>query len=156
MQFNKYTHTHTHSVVVSFQGYQREANPQVGHEIPGAEEGAQTMQLGQAQLAQIVSSAMNQALTQHVQQIASNPPLPAAASTAAVQQVQPPIKIGVPVCEGDSAASCLTWSQRVVYQARACDFEAELTAAEGVRLSVEADGFSGSNVDPGRLRNTHV
>ena len=30
---------------MSFKGYQEEVNPQVGHEIPGAEEGAQMMQL---------------------------------------------------------------------------------------------------------------
>ena len=34
----------------------------VGHEVPGAEEGAQMMQLIQVQLAQIVSSAVSQAL----------------------------------------------------------------------------------------------
>ena len=77
----------------SFQGYHIEkVNPQVGHEIPGAEEGAQMMQLTQAQLVQIVSSAVSQAqLTQHVQQTVNNPPLAAVASTAAVQQVQSPI-----------------------------------------------------------------
>ena len=75
------------------------------------------MQLTQVQLAQIVSSDVSQALTQHVQQTASNPLLAAAASTAAVQQVQLPIKFDVPVFKGESAASWLTWSQRVVYQA---------------------------------------
>ena len=63
-------------------------NPQVGHEIPAAEEGIQMMQLIQVQLAQIVSGAVSQALTQHVQQTASNPPQVAAASTAAVQEVK--------------------------------------------------------------------
>ena len=82
-------------VAMSFQGNQGEVNPQVGHEMPGAEEGAQIMQLTQLQLAQIVSSAVSQALTQHMQHIASNPPLAGAASTAAVQQVQPPIKFGI-------------------------------------------------------------
>ena len=77
------------------------------------------MQLTQVQPAQIVS-AVSQALTQHVQQTASNPPLVAAASTAAVQQVQSLIKFDVAVFEGDSAASWLTWSQRVVYQTRTC------------------------------------
>ena len=48
-------------------------NPQVGHEIPGEKEGAQMMQLTQVQLAQIVSSAVSQALTQYVQQTASSP-----------------------------------------------------------------------------------
>ena len=62
----------------------------------------------------------------------------------------------VPVFEGDGAASWLTWSQRVVYQARACGFEAELTAVEGEGLSVGAGVFDGSNVDPVRLRNTHI
>ena len=81
---------------MSFQGYQREVNPQVGHEIPGAEEGAQMMQWTQKQLAQIVSSAASQALTQYVQLIADNPPIAAAASIAAVQQVQTPIKFDVP------------------------------------------------------------
>ena len=72
---------------MSFQGYQREVNLQVEHTISGAEEGAQMMQLAQVQLAQIVSSTVSQALTQHVQQAASNPPRAAAVSTAAVQQV---------------------------------------------------------------------
>ena len=76
---------------MSFQGYQGEINPQVGHEIPGAKEVVQMMQLTQVQLAQIVSSAVSQALTQYVQQIANNPPIAAAASAAAVQQVQTPI-----------------------------------------------------------------
>ena len=76
----------TAEVAISFQSYQGEVNPQVGHEIPGAEEGAQMMQLTQVQLAQIVFSAMSKALTQYVQQRANNPPLAAAASTAAVQQ----------------------------------------------------------------------
>ena len=63
------------------------------------------MQLAQVQLAQIVSSAVSQALTQHVQQTANNSPIAAAASAATVQQVQTPIKFDVPVFEGDSAAS---------------------------------------------------
>ena len=68
-------------VAISFQGYKGEVKPQVGQEIPAAEEGAQMMQLTQVQLAQIVSSAVSQALTQHVQQTASNPPLGAAAES---------------------------------------------------------------------------
>ena len=88
---------------------------------------------------------MSQALTLHVQQTTNIPPIAAAASTAAVQQVQSPIKLDVPVFEGDSAASWLTWSQRVVYQARACCFEAELAAAEGERVSVGADVFDRSD-----------
>ena len=43
-----------------------------------------------------------------------------------------------------------------MYQARASDFENELTAAEGGGLSVGADIFDSSNVDPVRLRNAHV
>ena len=43
-----------------------------------------------------------------------------------------------------------------MYQARACDFEAELKAAEGEELSLRADVFDGSNVDPVRLRNAHI
>ena len=85
-----------------FQGYQGEVNPRVGHQIPGAEEGTHMMQLTQVQLAQIFSSAVSQALTQHAQQTASNPPQAAAASTAVVQQVQSPIKFDVPVFEGDN------------------------------------------------------
>ena len=61
------------------------------------------MQLKQVQLAQIVSSAVSQALTQHVQQTANNPPIAAAAITVAVHQVQTPIKFDVPVFGDDSA-----------------------------------------------------
>ena len=44
-----------------------------------------------------------------------------------------------------------------MYQARACDFEGELTAAEGDGLSVVgADLFDSSNVDPLGLRNAHA
>ena len=68
-----------------------------------------------------------------------------------VPQLQPLIKFDVPVFEGDSAASWLTWSQRVAYQVRVCAFEAGLTATEGEGLSVGADVFDGSNVDPVRL-----
>ena len=131
-------------------------NPQVGHGIPGEGEGGQMMQLTQVRLAQIVSSAVSQVLTQHVQQTASNPPTAAVASTAKVQEVQTPIKFDVPVFEGDSAASWLTWSQRVVYQARAYGFEAELIAAEGEGLSFRANVSDQSNVDPVRLQNTHA
>ena len=63
----------------------------------------------------------------------------------------------MPAFVGDSTASWLTWSQRVLYQARASSIEYELTAAEGDGLSVGADIFdSSSNVDPVRLRNAHV
>ena len=74
----------------------------------------------------------------------------------AAQQLQTPIKFDVPAFDGDSTASWLTWSQRVLYQARASGFENELTAAEGDGLSVGADVFDSSNVDPVRLRNAHV
>ena len=95
------------------QSYQGEVNPQVGHKILGAEEGAHIMRLAQLQLAQIGSNAVIQALTQRV------------------EQVQTPIKFDALVFEGDSAASWLAWSQSVVQQARACGFDAELAAAEG-------------------------
>ena len=91
-----------------------------------------------------------------MEQTGSNPPLAAAPSTDAVQQVQSPTKFEIPAFEGDSAGSWLTWSQKVVYQARVCGFEAELTAAEGEGLSIGADVSDGSNVDPVRSRNAHV
>ena len=147
---------------MSFQGCQGELNPQVAHEIPEAEEGAQMMQLTQVLLAQIVSSAVSQVVIQHVQQTGSNSLLATAANhvtqntTAAVQEVQSPIKFDIPIFEDDSAASWLTWSQRVVYHARAYDFEVELAAAEQEGLGVRAGVFDGSNVDPARLRNVHV
>ena len=50
----------------------------------------------------------------------------------------------------------MTWSQRVLYQARTSGFEDELTAVEGDGLSVGADVFDSNNVDPVRLRNAHV
>ena len=82
-------------------------------------------------------------------------PIAAAASTAVVQQVQTPIKFDVPVFEDGNAASWLTWSGRVLYQARVCGFEVELAAAGGEELSVGADVFDGSNADPVRLQNAH-
>ena len=123
---------------MSFQGNQREVDSLVGHEIPGAEDGAQVVRLTQIQVAQIVSNAVSPALTHQM------------------QQFQTPIKFDVPAFEGDSTASWLTWSQRVLYQARASGFEVELTAAEGDRLSVGVDAFDRSNVDPVILRNAHV
>ena len=92
---------------MSFQGNQGEVDPLVGvgHEIPGADDGAQVVQLTQIQIAQIVSNAVSQALTHQM------------------QQLQTPIKFDVPAIEGDSTASWLTWSQRVLYQARASGFE---------------------------------
>ena len=47
-------------------------------------------------------------------------------------------------------------SESLLYQARASGFEVELTAPEGDGLSVGADIFDSSNVDPVRLRNAHV
>ena len=96
----------------------------------------------QLQIAQIVSNAVSQALTHQM--------------LSAAQQFQTPIKFDVPAFEGDSTASWLTWSQRVLYQARARGFENKLTAAEGDGLSVEADVFDSSNVDPVIFRNAHV
>ena len=61
-------------VAMSFQDYQGEVDPQVEHEIPGAEFRAHMMQLTQIQLVQIVSSAVCQALTQQMQQIIYNQP----------------------------------------------------------------------------------
>ena len=40
-----------------------------------------------------------------------------------------------------------------MYQARACGFEVELAAAEGEGLSIGADAFDASNIDPVILRN---
>ena len=96
-----------------------------------------------------------------MQQIGNSPPSATAANyvpqnTTAAQQVRTSIKFDVPALEGDSTASWLTWSQRVLYQARASGFEDELTAAKGDGLSVGAGVFDSSNVDPVRLRNTHV
>ena len=73
---------------MSFQGYQGDVNPQVEHKIPGADEGAHMMHLSQVQLAQIVRSAVSQALTQYTQHTSSNPPLSVAASAAVVQPAQ--------------------------------------------------------------------
>ena len=68
------------------------------------------MHVTQVQVAQIVSSAVSQALTQHIQQIGSNSPLKPAANhvpqnTAAAQQVQSSIKFGVSAFDSDNAAS---------------------------------------------------
>ena len=96
-----------------------------------------------------------------MQQIGNSPPSPTAVNyvpqnTTAAQQFQTSIKFDVPAFDGDSTASWLTWSQRVLYQARASGFEDKLTVAEGGGLSVGADVFNSSNVDPVRLRNAHV
>ena len=148
---------------MSFQGTQGEVDPLVGvgHEYPGANDGAQVVQLTQVQIAQIVSNAVSQALTHQIQQLGNSPPSATAANhvtqnTTAAQQFQTLIKFDVPAFEGDSTASWLTWSQRVLYQARANGFENELTAAVGDGLSVGADVFDSSNADPVRLRNAHA
>ena len=148
---------------MSFQGNQGEVDPLVGvgHEIPGADYGAQVVQLTQIQIARIVSNAVSQALTHQMQQIRNSPssattPNHVTQNTTAAQQFQTPIKFNVPAFESDSTASWLTWSQRVLYQARVSGFENELTAAEGGGLIVGADVFDSSNVDPVRLRNAHV
>ena len=149
---------------MSTQGTQGEVDPLVGvgHEIPGANDGAQVIQLTQVEIAQIVSNAVSQVLTHQIQQLGNSLPPTTAANhmrtrnTSAAQQFQPPIKFDVPAFEGDSTASWLTWSQRVLYQARASGFEKELTAAVGDGLSVGADVFDSSNVDPVRLRNAHA
>ena len=49
-----------------------------------------------------------------------------------------------------------TYIHTYICQTRACGFEAELKAAKGKGLSVGADVFDGSSVDPVRLRNEHV
>ena len=146
---------------MSFQGNQGEVDPQVGHEIPRAEDGAQVVQLAQMQIAQIVSNAVSQALTHQMQHIGNSPPSATAANyvpqdTIVAQQFQTSRKSDVPAFEGDSTASWLTWSQRVLYQAKASSFEEELTAAEGDGPCVGANVFDSSNVDPVRLRKAHV
>ena len=74
-----------------FQGNQGEVDPQVGHEIPRADDGAQVVQLTQKQIAQIVSNAVSQGLTNQMQQIGNIPPSATAANygpqnTTAAQQ----------------------------------------------------------------------
>ena len=132
--------------VMSAQGTQGEENPLlvgVGHEIPGAEDGAQVIRLTQVQIAQIVSNAVSQALTHQLQQLGNIPSTAAGNNTThntvAAQQYQTPIKFDVPAFEGDSSTSWSTWSQRVLYQARASGIESELTAAVGEGLNVGAD-----------------
>ena len=148
---------------MSAQGTQGEVDPLggVGHKIHGANDGAQAIQLTQVQIAQIVSNTVSQALTHQIQQLGNSLPSATAANhvtqnTTAAQQFQTPIKFDVPAFEGDSTASWLTWSQRVLYQARARGFGSELTAAVRDGLSVGADVFDSSNVDPVRLRNEHA
>ena len=76
---------------MSFQGNQGEVDPQVRHEIPGADDGAQV----QMRITQIVSNAVSQALTHQMQQIGNNQPSATAANyvpqnTTAAQQFKHP------------------------------------------------------------------
>ena len=138
---------------MSFQDNQGAVDTQVGHETPGADDGAQVVQTP-VQIAQIVSNGVSQALTHQTQQLREK--VRTVVSETFLQQVQTPIKYDVPAFEGENTASWLTWSQRVIYQARACGFEDELIAPEGEGLSVGADVFDNSSVDPLRLRNAHA
>ena len=97
---------------MSAQGTQGEVDPLVGvgHEIPGANDGAQVIQLTQVEIAQIVSNAVSQALTHQIQQLGNILLSTTAANhvtqnTSAAQQFQSPIKFDVPAFEGDSTAS---------------------------------------------------
>ena len=146
---------------MSFQGNQGEVDPHVGHENPGADDGGQVVQLTQMQIVQIVSNAVSPALTHQMQQIGNSPPSATAANyvpqnTTAAQQFQTSSKSDVPAFERDRTASWLAWSQKGLYQARASGFKDVLTAAEVDELSVGADVFGSSNVDPVRLRNAHM
>ena len=152
-RFTLCTLTEASVEAMSAQGTQGVVDPLVGvgHGIPGAHDGAQVVQLTQIQIAQIVNNAVSQALTHQIQQLGNSPPSATAANhvtqnTTAAQQFQAPIKFDIPAFEGDSTASWLTWSQRVLYQARASGFENKLTAAVGDGLSVVADVFDSSNV----------
>ena len=107
---------------MSFQGNHGEVDPLVvvEHEIPGANDGAQVVQLTQKQIAQIVSNAVSQALTHQMQQIRNSSPSATAVNhvtrnTTAAQQFQISIEFDVPAFEGDNTASRLTWGQRVLY-----------------------------------------
>lgn len=50
----------------------------------------------------------------------------------------------------------MTQSQRVLYEARACGFEDELTTVEGSGRSAGGDDFGGFNVDPVGAQNTNL
>ena len=67
--FNLCTLIDAAEVVMSAQGTQGEVDPLVGvgHEIPGANDGAQVIQLTQVEIAQIISNAVSQALTHQIQ-----------------------------------------------------------------------------------------
>ena len=60
---------------MSFQGNRREVDPLVGvgHEISGADDGAQVVQLTKIQINRIVNNAVSQALTHQMQQIRNSP-----------------------------------------------------------------------------------
>ena len=68
-RFNLCTLIDAAEVVMSAQGTQGEVDPLVGvgHEIPGANDGAQVIQLTQVEIAQIISNAVSQALTHQIQ-----------------------------------------------------------------------------------------
>ena len=117
---------------MSFQGNQGEVDSLVGYKTPGADDGAQVVQLTLIQIVQIVSNEVSQALTHQMQQMGNSPPSATTANhvtqnATAAQQFQISIKFDVPAFKGDSTASWLTWSRRVLYQARANGFEDELT-----------------------------
>ena len=83
---------------MSFQGNQGEVDPQVGHDIPEADDGAQVVNLTQIQIAQIVSNAVSQAPIHQMQQIGNSPLSAPAASympqnITAAQQVPTSIKM---------------------------------------------------------------
>ena len=95
---------------MSFQATQGEVDPHVRHEIPGADDGAQVVQLTQMQIAQIISNAVSQALTHHSQQIGNSPPSATAVNcltqnTTAAKQVQTSTKFDVPAVKDDSTSS---------------------------------------------------
>ena len=50
-----------------FQGNKGEVDPQVGRKIPGADYGAQVVELTKMQITQIVSNAVSQAPTHQMQ-----------------------------------------------------------------------------------------
>ena len=93
-----------------FQSKHGEADSLVGHEITGADDGAQVVKLTQKQIAQIVSNAVSQALTHQMQHIRNSPPSATAANhvtqnPTAAQQFQTSIKFDAPAFEVDSTAS---------------------------------------------------
>ena len=67
---------------MSAQGTQGEVDPLVGvgHEIPGANDGTQVIQLTQVEIAQIVSNAVSQVLTHQIQQLGNSLPSTTAAN----------------------------------------------------------------------------